>query len=104
MADQPTIFLCHANEDKEKVFEIYDKLKAAGLKPWLDKIDLLPGQYWDREIRRALKAARFIMIFFSAHSIAKRGYVQREFKLALEVLEEIPENQIFIIPVRLDDC
>ena len=104
MADQPTIFLCHATEDKEKVFEIYDKLKAAGLKPWLDKIDLLPGQYWDREIRKALKSARFIMIFFSAHSIAKRGYVQREFKLALKVLEEIPEDQIFIIPVRLDNC
>lgn len=44
------------------------------------------------------------MIFFSKISVAKRGYVQKEFKLALEVLDEIPEGQIFLIPVRLDNC
>lgn len=104
MAEQPTIFLCHAKEDKAQVFDVYDKLKNAGLKPWLDKLDLLPGQYWDQEIRKALRSARFIMIFFSTNAVNKRGYVQREFKLALEVLEEIPDDQIFIIPVRLDDC
>jgi hypothetical protein len=36
--------------------------------------------------------------------VAKRGYVQREFKLALDTLQEMPENLIHIIPVRLDDC
>ena len=30
--------------------------------------------------------------------------MQREFKLALDTLEEIPEGQIFVIPVRLDEC
>ncbi|MCB0596621.1 MAG: TIR domain-containing protein [Lewinellaceae bacterium] len=97
------IFLCHANEDKEQVLSFYDKLKAAGFNPWLDKKDLLPGQHWDREIRRALQNSRFIIIFFSHHSVSKRGYVQRELKLALNALEEIPEGQIFIIPVRLEN-
>jgi formylglycine-generating enzyme required for sulfatase activity len=40
----------------------------------------------------------------SKTSIAKRGYVQKEFKLALEVLDEIPEGTIYAIPVRLDNC
>ena len=69
----------------------------------MDKMDLLPGVYWDDEIRKALKTSQFIIIFFSKFSVSKRGYVQREFKLALNVLEEIPKNQIFVIPVRLDD-
>lgn len=101
---QDRIFLCHASEDKEHVIEVYWKLKMVGLNPWLDKIDLLPGQDWDREIRRALKNSDFIIIFFSQHSVSKRGYVQREFKLALDTLQEIPEGQIFIFPVRLDNC
>ncbi len=104
MSKPVQIFLCHASEDKPKVIEVYRFLKQQGFKPWLDKEDLLPGQRWDQEIPKALKASDFILIFFSQNSVSKRGYVQREFKLALEVLEEIPERQIFVIPVRLDAC
>lgn len=104
MSKPVQIFLCHASEDKPKVIEVYHFLKQQGFKPWLDKEDLLPGQRWDQEIPKALKASDFILIFFSQTSVSKRGYVQKEFKLALEVLEEIPEGQIFVIPVRLDMC
>jgi formylglycine-generating enzyme required for sulfatase activity len=44
-----------------------------------------------------------VLVFLSQHSVAKRGYVQREFKLALNALEEIPEGVIHTIPLRLDD-
>lgn len=98
------IFLCHASEDKTQVIEIYKNLKKIGFNPWLDKIDLLPGQEWDKEIRKVLKEAQSVIIFFSNNSVLKRGYVQKEFKLALDILQEIPEGQIFIIPTRLDDC
>lgn len=103
-ASEVRIFLCHASEDKEKVVEVYHTLKAAGYNPWLDKEDLLPGQIWDEEIPKAIKASSFILIFFSMTSVAKRGYVQKEFKLVLDTLDEIPEGQIFVIPVRLDNC
>jgi len=96
------IFLCHANEDKPQVRDVYQRLKAEGFEPWLDKEDLLPGQLWDQEIRRALKNSDIILIFFSQKSVVKRGYVQDEMKLALEVREEIPE--VYTIPVRLDNC
>jgi hypothetical protein len=99
------IFLCYASEDKLRVEEVYHRLRAIdGFEPWMDKIDLLPGQRWKKEIPQALRNSDFILIFFSRNSVAKRGYVQREFKLALEVLQEIPENMIHTIPVRLDDC
>jgi hypothetical protein len=98
------IFLCHANEDKPQVRDIYQRLKAEGFQSWLDEEDLLPGQLWDQEIRKALKASDFILIFFSQNSVLKRGYVQREMKLALDTWEEVPDGQIHTIPVRLDDC
>ena len=70
----------------------------------MDKMDLLPGQKWDREIRKAIKTSKFMIIFFSKNSVGKRGYIQREFKMALDVMEEMPDGQTFTIPVRLDDC
>ena len=44
------------------------------------------------------------MIFLSRSSVAKRGYVQREMKMALDAWQESPEGTIHTIPVRLDDC
>jgi DNA-binding NarL/FixJ family response regulator len=98
------IFLCHASEDRVAVLSIYDQLRDLGYKPWIDKKDLLPGQRWRVEIPKALRASNFVLIFLSRASVAKRGYVQKEFKLALEVLDEMPEEAIYIITVRLDDC
>jgi tetratricopeptide (TPR) repeat protein len=98
------VFLCHASEDKHLVHKIYNKLKADGFEPWLDKEDLLPGQLWKEEIPRVIHSAACMLVFLSATSIEKRGYVQKEFRLALETLDEIPEGQIFLIPVRIDDC
>jgi formylglycine-generating enzyme required for sulfatase activity len=99
------IFLCHASEDKAQVREVYHRLRAIdGFEPWLDEEDLLPGQDWTREIPRALQKSDFILVFFSRLSVAKHGYVQREMKLALDALQELPEGTIHTIPVRLDDC
>ncbi len=102
--DKDRIFLCHASEDKPQVIEIYRKLKSEGFKPWLDKMDLRPGEYWEKEIKKVLRHSRFIIIFFSNYSVSKRGYVQKEFKLALDTLQQIPEGQIFVIPARLEAC
>jgi formylglycine-generating enzyme required for sulfatase activity len=99
------IFLCHASEDKAQVREVYNRLKAIdGFEPWLDEEDLLPGQVWEREIPRALQTSDFILIFLSRNSVAKRGYVQREMKLALDAWQELPEGTIHTIPVRIDAC
>src|SRR5262249_11934036 len=43
-------------------------------------------------------------IFLSHNSVAKRGYVQREMKLALDAWQELPEGTIHTIPVRIDEC
>ena len=37
-------FLCHASEDTAQVREVYHRLKALGFEPWLDEVDILPGQ------------------------------------------------------------
>lgn len=98
------VFLSHASEDKAKVRNLCKRLKADGFDPWLDEERLLPGQDWKLEIEKAMRASGAILVCFSSVSVAKEGFVQREYKRALNIQEEKPEGTIFMIPVRLDDC
>ena len=98
------IFLCHASEDKAQVREVYQQLKALGFTPWLDEVDILPGQDWEYEIEQALVTSDFVLVFLSTRSVEKVGYVQREFRRALYHAEEMPEGFIHTIPVKLDGC
>jgi formylglycine-generating enzyme required for sulfatase activity len=100
----PKIFLAHAREDKAQVKKLYADLKARGFDPWLDEVDLLPGQIWKNEIPKAIQQAGVFLACLSSRSIGKVGYVQNEFRLALSAFAERPPGTIFLIPVRLDDC
>ena len=97
------VFLCHASEDKDDVRELNGRLKRSGFSPWLDEERLLPGQDWDFEITKAVRASHVVLVCLSRHT-EKRGYVQKEIKRALDVADEQPEGAIFIIPVRMEDC
>jgi hypothetical protein len=98
------VFLCHASADKPKVHELYRDLRKRGIKPWLDKEDLLPGQEWDVEIDKALGSSDAIIICLTKNSVDKEGYIQREIKFALDKALEMPEGRIFLIPLRFEEC
>jgi len=98
------IFLAHASEDKKAVTNLYSRLKQNGYQPWLDEIDLLPGQNWTSEIPKAIRDSDVFIACLSSISIAKEGYVQREFKMAMQKMGEIPPGRIYLIPLRLDEC
>jgi hypothetical protein len=100
----PQIFLSYAREDEERIREIYRRLSKAKLSPWLDLEDLLPGQEWKKAILSAIKDSKFVLIFLTEKSINKRGYIQKEIAAALDIAEEIPDGDVFIIPVRLEPC
>lgn len=98
------VFLAHAKEDEAAVVALYDRLKQSGYHPWLDKEDLLPGQNWRAEIPKAIMDSDVFIACLSQRSISKHGYVQREFKMALNAYADKPPGSIYFVPVRLDDC
>ena len=99
------VFLCHSSQDKPVVRELYQRLNAEGwIDPWLDEEKLLPGQNWDMEIEKAVETADAVILCLSNKSVTKEGYVQRELKFVLDIALEKPEEAIFIIPLRLEDC
>ncbi len=98
------IYLCYAPEDETKVKEIYQKLSDAGFKPWMDVKDILPGEIKENVSKKVIKQSDFFMVFLSANSVTTRGSFQKEIKIALNTWDEKLEDDIYLIPVKLDDC
>lgn len=99
------VFLCHSSNDKPAVRELYQKLRAeTWIEPWLDEEELYPGDDWELEIEKAVEKSDVVLVCLSNSSINKRGFVQKELRFALDIALEMPEETIFIIPLRLDDC
>lgn len=98
------IFLCHSSDDKPSVRILYHRLLGDGFEPWLDEEDLLPGQEWEREIPKAVRKCDVVVVCLSRAAINKRGYVQKEIRIALDIADEQPEGTIYIIPLKLEEC
>jgi len=98
------VFISYASDDRQTARKLYEDLKKAGVKPWMDVEDLLPGQNWERTITQAIKESRFVIALLSSNSVLKRGFVQKELKNALDILDHYPDGDIFLIPVRIDNC
>ena len=103
MDENALIFLSYASPDYDRVHEYYTALVSDGFDPWLDKEKLVAGQNWDFEIKRALTRAVIIVVFLSENSISRRGYVQREIRIALDQAQAKLHDDIYLIPVMLDE-
>lgn len=104
MQDQsPQVFISYANADQQRVIPFFESLEKDGFNVWLDCKKLKPGQNWDFEIKRALEKSSLVIAFLSETSIGRRGYVQRELKAALDKLNEKLIDDIYIIPILLDE-
>ena len=104
MPNPPQIFISYAREDYRVVRKLYDRLKAAGYKPWMDKVDLLAGAAFDKAIPKVLRESDLFIVCLSQNSVNKRSFIQREINLALDILEEKLGDDLYIFPVRLDEC
>ena len=104
MKKKNRIFLAHASEDKLQVRELYNRLEARNFYPWMDQIDLVPGQDWERDIKDALRHADICLACLSKQAVGKEGFVQKELRYAMSVQAEKPPNSIYLIPVLLNQC
>ena len=100
----PLVFLGYAQEDRAKVKKLFRALQKAGINPWMDCQKLLPGQNWRRAIEQTIELSDFFLGCFSSHSVLKRGQFQSELTFALEIATRFPQDDVFFVPVRLDDC
>jgi hypothetical protein len=70
----------------------------------MDIKNILPGEKWQRSIQHALEQSQFFLACLSMTSVVKRSYLRREFREALEKRQEMLDSDIYLIPVRLEEC
>ena len=102
--NRPRVFLAYVDEDTERVRRLHDALAEKRFDPWFDKTKLLPGQNWPRAIETAIQTSDFFIGCFSTRASIKRGAFQSELRYALECARQTPLDEIFFIPVRLEEC
>jgi DNA polymerase III delta prime subunit len=102
--EQFQIFISYAREDAQAASQLAEWLRRAGYITWVDRENLLPGERWDWAITKALRESAAVIICWSSHSISKRGFLQKEIKIALERADEKLTDDLYILPVRLDEC
>jgi hypothetical protein len=98
------VFVAYAAEDLACAQRLCDRLRQSGCAPWLDKEKLLAGQKWPRAIERAIEVSDVFVACFSSRSIAKRGMFQQELRHALDCARRRPFDDLFVMPVRLEEC
>ncbi len=99
------VFISYGHEDIELAMRLYLELKAVeNIDPWIDKERLQPGMKWRPAIRKAIRESDCFVALLSKNSTSRKGFIHSELRAALEILNEFPEGEIFLIPVRLDDC
>src|SRR5205085_2217791 len=102
-APKPLVFLSYSRKDQEKVDDLVRKLKSKGIRTWLDRQDIVGGE-WRPSIKRGLRQSNFFLACLS-HNTDQRGEVlQYEYDSALEIQRDRLEGDIYLIPVRLEEC
>ncbi|MGC1378537.1 MAG: response regulator [Anaerolineales bacterium] len=98
------LFLSYARDDGALVEKIYRTLSNQGYKPWMDVHDITGGEEWEYAIKNAIKCCELFIPILTNNSVNRRGMLVEEIKQALDKWNKMLPGDIYIIPLRLDDC
>jgi len=92
------VFLSHSSNDKAHVEKIAVRLEdEAGLKPFLDKWHLIPGEPWQEALEEALDQSRTCAVFLGPNGLG--AWENEEMRSALD--ERVKNKSLRVIPVLL---
>ena len=104
---ETVVFVSYVREESEAADRLCQDLKNANLnlKPWIDRMGIIPGQNWEEVIYKAIQSCRYFIPLISSKANEKNGYTKKEFQYALKVIRETQQNKkIIVIPVMLNEC
>ncbi len=98
MVERYDVFLSHCSADKPAVEAIAVRLRdEAGLRPFLDKWALVPGESWMPALERGLERSTTVAVFFGTRG--RGAWHEQESQLALVLAAQ--EGGKRVIPVLL---
>lgn len=97
------VFISYARIDQTRAYDLYRRLCRYTIDVWIDKEKILSGQTWEHEISKAIQESDIVIVCHSTQ-FDQKGFRQKEVRMALGEAELHPKGEIFIIPVRFEDC
>src|SRR5215212_11645287 len=92
------IFLSHNSRDKPAVVQLAERLRRAGLNPWLDAWCLTPGREWQAETARGVQTSSAFAFFVGPHGDG--DWAHEELSLAQDRAAK-DRDRFHLIPVLL---
>lgn len=97
----PSLFLCHASEDKPFVDKLAEDLDRRAMFAWYDKREILVGDSIVEKINSGLESSDFLIAVLSPRSVSK-PWVVREISSSL--MRQLRKDGICILPLLLEAC
>jgi len=98
-SSQYDVFLSHSSIDKPRVEELARRLKQAGIEPFLDKWNLIPGQPWAEALEEALRQSSACAVIIGPGPFGP--WHHEEMRAALEHRVSGSRGKFPVIPVLL---
>jgi hypothetical protein len=97
---QYDVFLSYSHKNQQVVNQVYDELLTRGLRVWKDDGQLLVGDYLVESIQHALLESS-LFVCFTSRAYKESAWCQHEIRVKID--QEVQQNRISVLPVRLDD-
>ena len=97
VSQQFDVFLSYNSRDGAVVQRIAERLKRAGIEPWLDRWSLTPGREWQRDLGAGLDASVTCTVFVGPHDLG--AWELQEVALAID--RAVNQQGFRVFPVLL---
>jgi hypothetical protein len=94
-----SIFLSYSSKDKFFARELAERLKANGVKVWLDEVELRVGDSLTKRIGEGIQESDFLGVILSRNSI-NAEWVEKEVQVGLQ--RELREKRVVVLPLLLE--
>ena len=91
----PKIFITYSSKDEKVARTICTALENRGLTCWISSRNVKPGQNYQEQIVKAIRAAKIMVLVFTTNA-NNSNEIKKELSLA-------SQNNLIIIPVRIED-
>jgi hypothetical protein len=94
------VFISYSSADRIFVEGFCDRLRRAGVTFWLDRNEIMPGDYLRQKINSGLDAVDYLVAILSETSVQSE-WVMREIDAIM--IRELAEKKISLIPLLIGD-
>ena len=96
------VFLSHNSIDKDWGSKLKSALENSGIKVWLDRDEIRPGDLFAKALEKGLEESKCVAFIISPEAIAS-GWVEEEYYRALTIAHSSSQS-LRLIPVLLRDA